>query len=151
MLDPKIKSRSRQHYKLANLEIEKIDRDAIPLLLDDDGFITETTGSNFFCCKGDLVYTPEGRNCLRGISRQFIIDICYRRGYTCMEKNLTLYDAITADEAFVTCTPYCIVPVNSVNGHAYVEVPGSMTSYFTNLWITQLKCDFVQQARKWDV
>jgi branched-chain amino acid aminotransferase len=145
LLDPKIKSRSRQHYKMADLQVKRYDPEAWALLLDTDGFIAEGTGSNFFIVKDDRLYTPEGRNCLRGISRQFIMDL----SWDCVEKNLTLYDAITADEAFFTCTPYAIVPIHSINGHE-LQCVGEMTKYLTDKWIGLQKCDFVLQAKRWD-
>ena len=33
------------------------------------------------------------------------------------EADLDLYDAYTADEAFITSTSFCIVPVSSFNGN----------------------------------
>ena len=48
LIDPKIKNRSRIHYQNANLQVRKIDPQAWALLIDEDGFLTEGTGSNFF-------------------------------------------------------------------------------------------------------
>lgn len=150
LLDPKIKSRSRQHYKMADLEVARQNKNACPLLLDPDGFIAESTGANIFLIKNEKLYTPEGRNCLRGISRQFIMDMCYVKGVECFEKNLTLYDALTTDEIFLTCTPYCMIPVRSVNGHYLPKCVGNMTRYFMDTWIRDVKCDFVRQAERFD-
>ena len=44
------------------------------LMIDPDGFVTEGTGSNFFMVKNNVLYTPEGRNVLRGITMQTVID-----------------------------------------------------------------------------
>ena len=52
-LDPKIKNRSRLYYQIANIQAEKMEKGSSPLLTDEDGFITEGTGNNFFC----LLYT----------------------------------------------------------------------------------------------
>ena len=58
------------------------------LLIDDDGYIAEGTGDNFFVVNKGKIYTPEGRNILRGISRDYIFEIaktvknrCYRKKY----------------------------------------------------------------------
>jgi len=149
LLDPKIKSRSRQHYKVADLEVARQNKEDFALLLDPDGFIAEGTGSNIFIIKNEKIYTPEGRNCLRGISRKFIIEMCYMKGIECTEKNLTLYDAITADEIFMTCTPYCMIPVRSVNGHP-IKCVGNLTRYLMDNWIKYVRVDFVKQAERWD-
>ena len=147
LLDPKIKSRSRQHYKIADLQVKGYDNELWALLLDPDGFIAEGTGSNFFIVKNEKLYTPEGRNCLRGITRQYVMEWL---SWDCIEKNLTFYDAITADEAFMTCTPYCIIPVKSIDGHGLTCV-GEMTRFLMDKWINHVKCDFVRQSIRWDM
>ena len=148
-LDAKIKSRSRQHYKLADLQVQAYKPDAWALLLDDDGFVAEGTGSNFFIVKDRVVYTPEGRNCLRGVSRKHIMDLCYLKVIDCYEKNLTLYDVYNADEAFFTNTPYCIVPIRSINGKR-LNCVGTTTEFLMETWEKEVKCPWREQARKWD-
>lgn len=69
LLEAKIKNRSRIHYLMANLEVSLVnDPTAWALLLDPDGFIAEGTGANFFIVEEGALYTPEGRNILRGVS-----------------------------------------------------------------------------------
>ena len=36
---------------MANLQVKPFGKDAIPLLLDEDGFVTESTGANFLMIK----------------------------------------------------------------------------------------------------
>ncbi len=111
LLDPRVKSRSRQHYKMASLEIERNDPEDWALLLDPDGFVAEGTGANFFMFKKNKfeLYTPEGRNILRGISRDYVMNLARKLGIEVIEKNLTLYDLYEAREAFFTCTPFSII------------------------------------------
>ena len=117
LLDAKIKNRSRIHYQMANIEVSQLPgENNWPLLIDPDGFIAEGTGDNFFLVKDNVLYTPEPRNILRGISRQYVFDIAKELGINYYEKNLELYDVITADEAFMTGTPFCILPVTKING-----------------------------------
>ncbi len=117
LLDAKIKNRSRIHYMMANIEVSHLPGDNNwPLLLDPDGFVTEGTGDNFFLVKDNTLYTPEPRNILRGISRQYIFDLAKELGIDYHEKNLELYDVVTADEAFMTGTPFCMLPVTKING-----------------------------------
>ena len=78
--------------------------------------IAEGTGDNFFIIKDNVVITPEGRNILRGISREYIFELCEQLNLKCIEKNIEPYDVYTADEAFMTGTPFCILPVSSLNG-----------------------------------
>ena len=89
LLDPKIKNRSRIHYLMANIEAGQIEGDNNwALLIDEDGFIAEGTGDNFFIIKDGVVITPEGRNILRGISREYVIEeLCPQLGIPIVEKN----------------------------------------------------------------
>lgn len=148
LLDSRLKTRSRQHLKVANLEVEKIDKHAFPLLLDPDGFVAESTGSNFFMVKDGALFTPHGRNCLRGISRQYVKEIA---NYPTIEENITVYDVITAEEAFFTNTPYSIIPCTSINGHKIGDGKvGKITTDITDRWIRSVHCNFIYQAIRWD-
>ena len=101
---------------MANIEVSKHDgENNWALLLDPDNFIAEGTGANFFLVKDDVLYTPEPRNILVGISRKHIFDIAKKLGIKCYEKNLTVDDALNADEAFFTGTPFAMLPVTSIN------------------------------------
>lgn len=145
-LDPKLKTRSRQHYKIADLQAGS----KWALLVDEHGFVSEGTGSNIFIVKDQRVYTPYGINCLRGISREFVQELCsYKMTDDCKEINLTVYDVITADEAFLTCTPYSILPVNSINGYK-LSCPGKIMQELISYWSKKVNCDFVAQAKEWD-
>ena len=118
LLDPKIKNRSRIHYLMANIEAGQIEgENNWALLLDTDGFISEGTGDNFFIIKDGVVITPEGRNILRGVSREYVMqELCAELAMPVIEKNIEAYDVYTADEAFMTGTPFCMLPVTSLNG-----------------------------------
>lgn len=116
LLDPKIKNRSRLFYMMANIEVSEYEGDDNwALLIDPDGFVAEGTGDNFFIVKNQTIITPEGRNILRGISRSYIFELSQQLNLKCIEKNIELYDVYTADEAFMTGTPFCILPVTSLN------------------------------------
>jgi branched-chain amino acid aminotransferase len=152
LMDPKIKNRSRLFYLSANIEASQYEGDNNwALLLDTDGFIAEGTGDNFFIIKNKVIYTPEGRNILRGISRQYIIDeIGPQLDMKVIEKNIEPYDVYTADEAFMTGTPFCMLPVTSLNG-----VPigtGAVGASFKSLlecWGSNVGVDIAQQIQSW--
>ena len=70
LMDPKIKNRSRLFYLNANMEAALFKgENNWALMLDNDGYIAEGSGDNFFIVKDGAVISPEGRNMLRGISR----------------------------------------------------------------------------------
>jgi branched-chain amino acid aminotransferase len=152
-LDPKIKNRSRIFYLMANIEVSRLKGDNNwALLLDDDGFITEGTGDNFFMVKNGVIYTPEGRNILRGISRQYVIDeLGPQLGYQVIEKNLEPYDLYTADEAFITGTPFCMLPVSSLNGSKIGKgkFPGKVFHEMISAWGENVGVDLISQIMGW--
>jgi len=150
-LESKSKNHCRLSSRLAELEAKRSDPDAWPLLTDDSGFITESTGANFFSVRGTRLFTPEPRNCLRGISRNFVLGLARKHEIEYRERNLEAYDAITAAEAFFTATPFCILPVTKINGQKIGDGKvGKVTMFLTEKWIEAVKCDFLEQARRWD-
>ena len=146
-----MKNRSRLHYRLAELEVKRADSSAWALLLDNQGFIAEGTGSNFFIVQGSRLITPEPRNCLRGISRNYVLGLARELGIDYRERNLEPYDCANADEAFFTGTPFCIIPVSRFN---WVTLgrgsTGEVTRALTQAWIDRVGCDFVRQSQLWD-
>lgn len=153
LLDPKIKNRSRLHYMMANIEASgHAGDDNWALLLDPDGFIAEGTGDNFFIVKDNAIVTPEGRNVLRGISRQYVIETLGAQvGLPCYEKNIEPYDVYTADEAFMTGTPFCMLPVTRLNHVAIGD--GKVGPTYQSLleaWGENTGVDIAGQIRRWD-
>ena len=147
LLEPKVKNRSRIHYLMANIEASLFKGENVwPLLLDPDGYVAEGTGCNFFIVKHKRIYTPEGRNILRGISRDFIGML---EDFT--ERNLEPYDVYDAEEAFVTGTPFCMLPVTSLNGVPIGD--GKVGPIFTRLlgmWSEAVHVDIKAQIQAWD-
>ena len=152
LLDPKIKNRSRIHYLMANIEASQVDGDNNwALLLDPDGFVAEGTGDNFFIVKDGTVITPEGRNILRGVSRAYIMEeLCPQLGIPVVEKNIEAYDVYTADEAFMTGTPFCMLPVTALNGNLIGS--GKVGETFNKIikrWGDNTGVGIVEQIQKW--
>lgn len=152
LLEPKVKNRSRIHYLMANIEVSNYEGDNNwALLLDPDGFIAEGTGDNFFIVKDNVIITPEPRNILRGVSRAYIFELAQKLGMSCIEKNIEPYDVITADEAFMTGTPFCILPVSSLNSIPIGSEPmGKITRRLLDEWSSEVGVDIVGQIKKWD-
>ena len=152
LMDPKIKNRSRLFYLMANIEVSNVaGENNWALLLDTDGFISEGTGDNFFIVKGNKVITPEGRNILRGISRNYVLEeLCETNGFIPIEKNIEPYDVYTADEAFMTGTPFCMLPVTSLNGIKIGEGKvGPIFHTLINSWGNKVGVDIEAQIKSW--
>jgi branched-chain amino acid aminotransferase len=153
LLDPKIKNRSRIFYLMANIEAGQVEGDNNwALLLDPDGFVAEGTGDNFFIIKDGVVITPEGRNILRGISRDYVMqELCPQLNMPVIEKNFEAYDIYTADEAFMTGTPFCALPVTSLNGVPIGKgVVGEGFRRLISQWSANTGVDIVEQITRWD-
>lgn len=153
LLDPKIKNRSRIHYLMANIEASQTEGDNNwALLLDVDGFVAEGTGDNFFIIKDGVVITPEGRNILRGISRAYVMqELCVQLGIPVLEKNIEPYDVYTADEAFMTGTPFCMLPVIALNGNAIGGGKvGPVFSQLLSRWGENTGVDIKVQIQRWE-
>lgn len=152
LLDPKIKNRSRIHYLMANIEASQVDGDNNwALMLDPDGFIAEGTGDNFFIVKEGVVITPEGRNILRGVSRAYVIEeLCPQLGIPVVEKNIEAYDVYSADEAFMTGTPFCMLPVTSLNGNLIGDGKvGEIFSALIKRWGDNTDVNIIEQIKSW--
>ena len=153
LMEPKIKNRSRIFYLMANIEASLMKgENNWALLLDPDGFIAEGSGDNFFIIKDKTIISPEGRNMLRGISRDYIMNVVGPElGYKVIEKNIEPYDVYTADEAFMSGTPFCMLPVTSLND---VDIgDGKVGEHFNALlkrWSSNMNVDISGQIQKWN-
>tara|TARA_Y100000996_G_scaffold406230_1_gene382347 strand:- start:36 stop:1016 length:981 start_codon:yes stop_codon:yes gene_type:complete len=153
LMEPKVKNRSRLFYLMANIEASQFSgENNHALLLDPDGFIAEGTGDNFFIIKDKKIITPEGRNILRGISRDYVINtLSAELKLDVIEKNIETYDVYTADEAFMTGTPFCMLPVTSLNSVPIGD--GNVGPIFTTLinqWSKNTGVDIISQIKEWN-
>ena len=102
---------------------------------------------NFFIVKNGVVKTPKEQHILAGISRATAIELAEELNIEVQETDLDLYDAYTADEAFITSTSYCIVPVSSINGSVMSinGIPGPVTNRLQNAYSGLVGIDIVRQ------
>ena len=153
LMEPKIKNRSRLFYLMANIEASDFKgENNWALMLDPDGFIAEGSGNNFFIIKNNKVISPEGRNMLRGISRSYVMEeLCKKLKLSVEEKNIEPYDVYEADEAFVAATPFCVLPVTSLNGQKIGDGKvGKIYSQILAKWCSESKVKIDQQIKNWN-
>ncbi len=82
------------------------------LMLNSAGCVAEATGDNVFIVVGGKLLTPPGSaGILEGITRAAVMEIATAAGYGVEERNLTLFDLYTADEAFLTGTAAEMIPM----------------------------------------
>ena len=150
LLDPKIKSRSRLHYQVANHEVAKHGADAWAVLQGEDGFITEGTGSNFFIVRDGELLTSRGHSVLRGVTRDTTLTLAVELGLPAREADFEPYDVATAEEAFFTTTPYCLIPATHFNGEPIGDgTVGPIYRRLTDAFTEDVGVDFIAQAKRY--
>ena len=113
--DPKLNSHSKLNCILACIAAEKAGADEA-LMLDVHGFVNTTNACNFFIVRKGQVWTSTGDYCMNGITRQKVIDLCRANAIPVFERNFSLVDTYSADEAFLTGTFGAQTPVGSIDG-----------------------------------
>lgn len=152
LIDPKVKNRSRIHYLMANMQVSNYEGNRNwALLLDTDNYVAEGTGDNFFIVKDNVLLTPEPRNILRGISREYVFELARELGIQYRECNLDVYDVVNADEAFMTGTPFCMLPVTTLDGQKIgTGRPGEMFGKLIDKWGSNVNVDIMKQIKDWN-
>ena len=113
--DAKYNSHSKLNCVIACLQAEQAGADEA-LMLDPHGFVNTTNACNFFIVRRGEVWTSTGDYCMNGVTRQKVIDLCRADGIPVFEKNYSLYEAIGADEAFLTGTFGAQTMVSEIDG-----------------------------------
>lgn len=132
--DPKLHTHSKLNCILACIQATKAGADEA-LMLDSHGFVSTCNSTNFFIVKDDQVWTSTGRYCLNGITRGNIISLCKRNNIEVFEKDFSLYDVYSADEAFVTGTFGGVAHAAQIDGRVIGDGQlGSMTKRLRNLY-----------------
>ena len=85
------------------------------LMLDNEGYVAEGSGENFFIVRDGVIYTPELTNCLDGITRKTIFTLAKEHGLTVIEKRITRDEVLIADEAFFTGTAAEVTPIRELD------------------------------------
>ena len=149
ILDPRIKYRSRLHWYLADREARTLDPTSVALLQNADGHLTETNSGNFFVVSGGTIRTARAVDSLPGISQQFVQELAKELAIPYEVGDITLAFALQADEAFVTSTTYCVLPVTRLNQRAIGSgTPGPVTRTLLQRWSDHVGLDITQQAQQ---
>jgi branched-chain amino acid aminotransferase len=147
MLSPRAKTHNYLNLIMGDMEARAHDPDAWSVMLDANGNLAEGTGSNIFIVRDGELYTPEERYVLPGVSRATVIDLARELGVPCHERNIDLFDAFNAEEAFLTSTSLCLCPVRSIAGRKMLDpaIPGPLTKRLLDAYVRFVDFDFVAQ------
>lgn len=120
---------------------------ALPLMSNARGHITECRGANFMFVSDGRIKLPDRSNVLPGVSMHTVLEIAEYLGVGVDEGLYNQRELYDADEAFVSSTRYCLLPVASINGYPLGDsVPGEVTGKITSRWKELVGVDFVRRA-----
>jgi len=114
-LDSKIHHNNLLNNILAAIEANVSGADSA-IMLDVNGFISETNDTNLFIIKDDEIFTPFANSCLPGITRKMVLSIADNEGIANYEKDLSLTELYTSDEVFTSGTMGELTPVLEADG-----------------------------------
>ncbi len=98
------------------------------IMLNSVGLVSECSGENLFCRKGDVVITPPiSSGALAGITQDSVTRLAQDHGIEIRIGDMSRSDLYTADEIFVVGTAAEISAVNSVDDRP-IRCPGRCTS-----------------------
>ena len=149
--DQKLNSHSKLNCITACIQATEAGADEA-LMLDPQGFVATCNSTHFFIVKRNRrgvqeVWTSSGDYCLGGITRGNVILLCEDNGIPVFQKNFSLTDVYSADEAFVTGTFAGVVPVTSIDGRKLTDGRGPMVERLQTLYKALAAADCAQQVR----
>ena len=146
-LSPKAKISNKMNHFIAEFEAHAADPEAIPLMLDYDGNVAESSGANFLFLRRGRIHVPNRRHVLGGITMDTVLEIAEGLGIQSEEGDYTPFDVYQADEAFMTTTPSHIAPVVSLNGNKIGNgTPGPAFQQIAQAWSERVGLDIIDQA-----
>jgi branched-chain amino acid aminotransferase len=86
------------------------------MMLDNEGYVAEGSGENFFMVRDGIIFTPDLTSCLDGITRDTIFKLAADYGIEVREKRITRDEVYICDEAFFTGTAAEVVPIREYDG-----------------------------------
>lgn len=111
-----IKVRSRIHYYLADHEARKRDDDAIGVLVDDDGSITETSIANLAIVQTEQIVSPPAHSVLGGVTQMVVESLAGELDIDWIKRPIDRDVLHQADEILMMGTDAGIWYANSVDG-----------------------------------
>ncbi|MBX7131223.1 MAG: branched-chain-amino-acid transaminase [Fimbriimonadaceae bacterium] len=135
-LDPRLKCIGRYAGNiLAKMQANRMGAGE-GLMLNQQGYIAECTGDNIFLIQDGVIRTPHASSgILQGITRDTVIELARKAGYTVTEELLTPFDVFAAQEAFLTGTAAEVIPMVSLDAHPIgCGTPGEITRNIISLF-----------------
>jgi branched-subunit amino acid aminotransferase/4-amino-4-deoxychorismate lyase len=148
---PELKCRSRMHFYLADREAGIKQPGARAILLDQDGFVAEATTANIVIFRdGEGFVSPPHDNILVGVSLGVVQELSARIDVPFVNRRLTVDEFCSADEALLTSTSICALPIVECNGRPIAGgKPGPIYRRLLSAWNDLVGLDIAEQARRY--
>ncbi|MBY4598398.1 aminotransferase class IV [bacterium BD-1] len=144
--DPKLNSHSKLNCITACIQATAAGADEA-LMLDPHGFVATCNSTHFFIVRKGEVWTSTGDYCLGGITRANVLQVCREAGIPAREKNFSLTEVYSAEEAFCTGTFAGVVPVREIDGRTLGDGrPGPMVARLQGLYRELVQRDVLVRA-----
>ena len=112
------------------------------LLVNDKGYITEGSRSNFFAIIDDKIITPPAGDVLEGITRKMVISLAKNNQLPIEERPIHTTEISLMSGAFITGTSPKVLPITQIEGHKLYPIPNITTQlllFYNELTQTNLE------------
>jgi branched-subunit amino acid aminotransferase/4-amino-4-deoxychorismate lyase len=149
-LPPELKCRSRMHFYLADRRAAERQPGARAILLDEDGYIAEASTANVLVYReGEGLVSPPPEHILFGVSVHVVQELASQLGLPFITRPLTTDELRSADEAMLTSTSVCLLPIVECDGSAIGSGrPGPAYRRLLKSWSELVGLDVPAQARQ---
>ncbi|KLO21025.1 aminotransferase IV [Marinitoga sp. 1197] len=105
------------------------------IVLNEFGYVTEGTKSNIFIVTAGVITTPPiSSGILPGVTRKIVLDLIESFNMDFEERNIEVWELLSADEVFLTHTSVGIIPVRRIIPNFTFNAPGITTETLINYW-----------------
>jgi branched-subunit amino acid aminotransferase/4-amino-4-deoxychorismate lyase len=148
-----LKCRSRMHYYLADRSAAAQRPGARAILLDQDGFVAEASTANVLVYRdGEGLVSPPHEHILAGVSLGVVHELAGQIGVPLVTRPLSVAELHAADEAMLTSTSICVLPIVECDGRAVGDgKPGSIYRRLLTAWSEFVGLDVAEQARQFAI
>ncbi|MDB3921267.1 D-amino-acid transaminase [Paracoccaceae bacterium] len=104
-----------------------------------DGFVTEGTSNNAYIVKnGQIITRALSNDILHGITRSAVMRFAEEAQMELVERNFTIDEAQSADEAFVTSASTFVMPVVEIDGQTLgAGMPGPIAARLREIYLEE--------------
>ena len=145
-----LKCRSRMHYFLADRQAREHDPVAAALLLDQDGFVNETSKANIVAfIAGEGIVSPRKHKVLPGISLAMLEELSAKCAIPFGYRDMMPFELLTAQEVMLCSTAACVWHVARIDGQMIGDgKPGAICQQLLKEWGYYVGVDIAQQAEQ---